>query len=205
MKEDDDDYLAPEDQWSNTGEEIELRDFHGIPILKNEKRNDLITYYANRFDMNLLVWNDKTESHIWWDLVFPLSQKIARNRRIVLADVDTDLAPDPESIYPIIAIDCSTVTFSILKYLVRDQGPLSKLLKSENQDFFLYFHAVHKTKEKIGGIISCILERQLGCHSTKKHVVISGLYGDSNNWKNALLPNCIYKMRNFFLEEKTKM
>lgn len=150
---------------------------------------------------HLIVWNDNTESHIWWDLVLPLAKKIAGPRLIVIADIDTDIKPDPDRIFPIISMDCSKIKRDRLKAIVRrePEEPLSKILTTpeglpDKQNSLFYFHSVHKTKENLHGLVSIVLDKM------STYVVFSGLSDQSDCRRKIINWSVSDKCEDFYFE-----
>jgi hypothetical protein len=136
-------------------------------------------------ESHIVVWNDKTESHIWWDFVYPIAKTIAKSRCISVVDIDAQIKLDPDNIFPVVSIDCSQLTHNRLKSFVRRESgePLLKLLLSEKKNFLLYFHSIHETREKLYGLTSSIIDK------IASYVIFSGVRGKSNLSNNILNPS----------------
>ena len=175
--------------WDNSP----IQSYKGLPLINKESDPRLLTCGDKFF---IIVWNAKTETCIWWDLVIPMAKTIANSRHIAVVEIDTHFKPDPHNIFPIVSIDCSKLTRDRLKAFVRHEPdePLVELLQGDKQNFLLYFHSIHETREKLHGLTSIVIDK------IARHVIFSGVLGQSNLSNNILNPSNINKCGNIYFE-----
>ena len=175
-------------EWDN---DSSVQSYKGYPVINKDSDPRVLTSGDNCF---IRVWNDKSESCIWWDLVIPLAKTIAKSRHIAVIDIDTPYKDDPHNIFSIVSIDCSKLTHDRLKAFVRHEAdePLVKLLQGDKKNFLLYFHSIHETREKLYGLTSIIIDK------IASYVVFSGVLGESNLSNNILNPSNANKCSHYF-------
>jgi len=170
-----------------------IQTYKGLPVINEDYDPRLLTR-GDKF--SIIVWNDKTETCIWWDLVIPMAKTIAKSRHIAVVDIDTHFKPDPQKIFPIVSIDCSKLTHDRLEAFVgrEPDDPLVNLLQGDRQNFLLYFHSIHETREKLYGLTSSIIDK------IASYVVFTGVLSESNLSNNIFNPSNVNKCFNCFFE-----